>query len=163
VRPAARVKAGRDGHSSPISSGARHEQRSKGVARERPAGVAVVGHIRVDVDEPGDPLRHPIGDARNDPAIAVPARHLAKAKESLPNGARTIAVDATNADSLQHFYDDAGLIEHLVVTATRRGRAGSAVGRNGTAEDVAQAICALIENDYISGVVLPCDGGLRLT
>jgi NAD(P)-dependent dehydrogenase (short-subunit alcohol dehydrogenase family) len=49
------------------------------------------------------------------------------------------------------------------VTATRRGGAGSAVGRNGTAEDVAQAICALIENDYISGVVLPCDGGLRLT
>lgn len=36
------------------------------------------------------------------------------------------------------------------------------VGRNGRAEDVAHAICALIENDYISGVVLPCDGGLRL-
>jgi NAD(P)-dependent dehydrogenase (short-subunit alcohol dehydrogenase family) len=199
--------------------------------------------------------------------------HLAKAKESLPNGTRAIAVDATNADSLQHFYDDAGPIEHLVVTATRRGGAGPAaelpeqdlvdafvgkpvahllavalalptldehgsvtllgagsaqsalpgtallaavngaveasvaplarelaprrvnavspglietgwwdvlpepdrkatfeqfaertpVGRNGTAEDVAQAVCALIENDYISGVVLPCDGGLRLT
>ena len=29
---------------------------------------------------------------------------------------------------------------------------------NGHAEDVAQAICALIENDYISGVVLPVDG-----
>lgn len=37
------------------------------------------------------------------------------------------------------------------------------VGRNGTAEDVAHAIAALIENDYITGVVLPCDGGLRLT
>ena len=37
------------------------------------------------------------------------------------------------------------------------------VGRIGIAEDVAQAICALIENDYITGVVLPCDGGLRLT
>lgn len=37
------------------------------------------------------------------------------------------------------------------------------VGRNGRAEDVAQAICSLIENDYISGVVLPVDGGLRLT
>jgi NAD(P)-dependent dehydrogenase (short-subunit alcohol dehydrogenase family) len=37
------------------------------------------------------------------------------------------------------------------------------VGRNGRAEDVAHVICALIENDYINGVVLPCDGGLRLT
>ena len=37
------------------------------------------------------------------------------------------------------------------------------VGHNGTAGDVAHAICALIENDYITGVVLPCDGGLRLT
>ncbi|MGO9903744.1 MAG: hypothetical protein ACLP0J_29685 [Solirubrobacteraceae bacterium] len=30
------------------------------------------------------------------------------------------------------------------------------VGRNGTAEE-------LIENGFITGVVLPCDGGLRLT
>lgn len=37
------------------------------------------------------------------------------------------------------------------------------VGRNGTAKDVAHAIVALVENDYITGVVLPCDGGLRLT
>ncbi len=37
------------------------------------------------------------------------------------------------------------------------------VGRNGTGEDVAHVIGALIENDYITGVVLPCDGGLRLT
>lgn len=36
------------------------------------------------------------------------------------------------------------------------------VGRIGTPEDVASAICQLIENDYINGVVLPCDGGLRL-
>jgi NAD(P)-dependent dehydrogenase (short-subunit alcohol dehydrogenase family) len=37
------------------------------------------------------------------------------------------------------------------------------VGRNGTARDVAHAIVELIENDYLDGVVLPCDGGLRLT
>jgi NAD(P)-dependent dehydrogenase (short-subunit alcohol dehydrogenase family) len=37
------------------------------------------------------------------------------------------------------------------------------VQRNGTATDVAQAITALIENGFITGVVLPCDGGLRLT
>jgi NAD(P)-dependent dehydrogenase (short-subunit alcohol dehydrogenase family) len=37
------------------------------------------------------------------------------------------------------------------------------VGRNGTPEEVGQAIVALIENQFITGVVLPCDGGLRLT
>jgi NAD(P)-dependent dehydrogenase (short-subunit alcohol dehydrogenase family) len=37
------------------------------------------------------------------------------------------------------------------------------VGRNGQADDVAQAIVALVENGFISGAVLPCDGGLRLT
>jgi NAD(P)-dependent dehydrogenase (short-subunit alcohol dehydrogenase family) len=37
------------------------------------------------------------------------------------------------------------------------------VGRNGQPEDVAQAIAALVENGFITGVVLPCDGGLRLT
>lgn len=37
------------------------------------------------------------------------------------------------------------------------------VGRNGTAADVAQAIAALIGNGFITGVVLSCDGGLRLT
>jgi NAD(P)-dependent dehydrogenase (short-subunit alcohol dehydrogenase family) len=37
------------------------------------------------------------------------------------------------------------------------------VRRNGHPEDVAQAIVALVENSFITGVVLPCDGGLRLT
>ena len=37
------------------------------------------------------------------------------------------------------------------------------VRRNGQPEDVAQAIVALIENGFITGVVLPVDGGLRLT
>ncbi len=36
------------------------------------------------------------------------------------------------------------------------------VGRNGHPDDVACAILALIENGFITGVVLPCDGGLRL-
>jgi NAD(P)-dependent dehydrogenase (short-subunit alcohol dehydrogenase family) len=35
------------------------------------------------------------------------------------------------------------------------------VGRNGRAEDVAQAIVSLIENTFITGVVVPVDGGLR--
>ena len=36
------------------------------------------------------------------------------------------------------------------------------VGRVGQPEEVAHAIRELIENDFINGVVLPCDGGLRL-
>jgi NAD(P)-dependent dehydrogenase (short-subunit alcohol dehydrogenase family) len=39
----------------------------------------------------------------------------------------------------------------------------ASVGRNGTAEDVADAIAALAGNRFITGVVLSCDGGLRLT
>ncbi|CAO5179363.1 Short-chain dehydrogenase [Frankia sp. AiPs1] len=37
------------------------------------------------------------------------------------------------------------------------------VRRNGRPEDVAAAIAAVLENSFITGVVLPCDGGLRLT
>ena len=37
------------------------------------------------------------------------------------------------------------------------------VGRNGTADEVAHAIVSLLENGLLTGVVLPCDGGLRLT
>jgi NAD(P)-dependent dehydrogenase (short-subunit alcohol dehydrogenase family) len=37
------------------------------------------------------------------------------------------------------------------------------VRRNGQPADVAQAIVALLENGFITGVVLPCDGGMRLT
>jgi hypothetical protein len=37
------------------------------------------------------------------------------------------------------------------------------LGRDGTPEDVAQAIVGLLENTFLTGVVLPCDGGLRLT
>lgn len=198
---------------------------------------------------------------------------LAEAREAIGDGGRGIPVDATEPDSLRHFFEEAGPIDDLVVTVTRRGGAGPAselaeqdvedafagkpaahlravaealptldergsvtligagsaqsalpgttllaavngaveaavaplarelaprrvnavspgvidtgwwdvmpedereatfeqlseqtpVGRIGEAEDVAHAICELIANDYINGVVLPCDGGLRLT
>jgi NAD(P)-dependent dehydrogenase (short-subunit alcohol dehydrogenase family) len=39
----------------------------------------------------------------------------------------------------------------------------SPLGRNGRPEDVAAAILALIENQFITGVVLPVDGGIRPT
>ena len=37
------------------------------------------------------------------------------------------------------------------------------VRRNGQPQDVAQAIAALVGNGFITGVVLPVDGGMRLT
>jgi NAD(P)-dependent dehydrogenase (short-subunit alcohol dehydrogenase family) len=37
------------------------------------------------------------------------------------------------------------------------------LGRIGTANDVAAAIVALMDNSFITGVVLACDGGLRFT
>ena len=49
--------------------------------------------------------------------------------------------------------------EETFTTFARR----ALVRRNGRPEDVAQAIAALVENGFITGVVLPCDGGLRLT
>jgi NAD(P)-dependent dehydrogenase (short-subunit alcohol dehydrogenase family) len=51
--------------------------------------------------------------------------------------------------------------DHVQMLATFAQRAP--VGRNGTADDVAGAIAGLISNGFITGVVLPCDGGLRLT
>jgi NAD(P)-dependent dehydrogenase (short-subunit alcohol dehydrogenase family) len=196
---------------------------------------------------------------------------LAACRDS--TGAVTIQVDATDSDSLRHFYTEAGPIDALVVTVTRRGGAGPAeslsanalldafagktaahleavafalptlaedgsitlvtagsaqsalpgtaglaavngaleaavpvlarelaprrvnavspgvietewwdglpedqrramfaeyaqqapVGRNGTADDVARAIAGMTGNGFITGVVLPVDGGLRLT
>jgi NAD(P)-dependent dehydrogenase (short-subunit alcohol dehydrogenase family) len=53
---------------------------------------------------------------------------------------------------------DADRSETLAAFARR-----APVGHNGSADDVAGAIAALIDNRFITGVVLPCDGGLRLT
>jgi NAD(P)-dependent dehydrogenase (short-subunit alcohol dehydrogenase family) len=48
-------------------------------------------------------------------------------------------------------------------TALRELAARAPAGRNGTAEEVAHLIAALVENGFVTGVVVPCDGGLRLT
>jgi NAD(P)-dependent dehydrogenase (short-subunit alcohol dehydrogenase family) len=38
----------------------------------------------------------------------------------------------------------------------------SPAGRVGNADDVARAVALLIDSSYVTGVVIPCDGGLRL-
>jgi NAD(P)-dependent dehydrogenase (short-subunit alcohol dehydrogenase family) len=209
-------------------------------------------------------------------SITIGARNearLTEAADSLPDRAKAVAVEATEPDSLRRFFEQAGPIDDLVITVTRRGGAGSVsalaeqdlldafagkpvaylqaialalptladsasvtlvsagsaqsalpgtaglaavngaieaavppmarelaprrvnavspgvietewwqtlpeqerrsmfaqfreqtpLGRLGTAQDVACAIISLIENEYITGVVLPCDGGLRFT
>ena len=44
-----------------------------------------------------------------------------------------------------------------------KAAADTPAGRVGQAEDVAQAIASCVVNSFITGVVLPCDGGKRLT
>ena len=43
-----------------------------------------------------------------------------------------------------------------------RIRAEVSLGAFGAPEAVAQAVCHLIDNDYLNGIVLPVDGGMRL-
>ena len=59
------------------------------------------------------------------------------------------------------WWDELPEDDRRAVFATFAERAPA--GRNGTPQDVAHAIVALVENGFITGVVLPCDGGLRLT
>jgi NAD(P)-dependent dehydrogenase (short-subunit alcohol dehydrogenase family) len=40
--------------------------------------------------------------------------------------------------------------------------AAAPAGRTGTPEDVAAVVALLIGSDYVTGTVIPCDGGLRL-
>jgi NAD(P)-dependent dehydrogenase (short-subunit alcohol dehydrogenase family) len=36
-------------------------------------------------------------------------------------------------------------------------------GRTGTPDDVATTVVLLIDSEYVTGAVIPCDGGLRLS
>jgi pteridine reductase len=54
------------------------------------------------------------------------------------------------------------LPENLSEEDRRRAIAGTLVGRPGRPENVAQAVVSLIENDFITGVCLPVDGGRTL-
>jgi NAD(P)-dependent dehydrogenase (short-subunit alcohol dehydrogenase family) len=40
--------------------------------------------------------------------------------------------------------------------------ASAPLGRTGRPEDVASVVALLIDSDYVTGAVIPCDGGLRL-
>jgi pteridine reductase len=54
------------------------------------------------------------------------------------------------------------LPESVSEAERRRAIAGTLVGRPGRPENVAQAVVSLLENDFITGVCLPVDGGRTL-
>lgn len=54
------------------------------------------------------------------------------------------------------------LPESVSAEERRRAIAGTLVGRPGRPENVAHAVAALLENDFITGVCLPVDGGRTL-
>src|SRR5918912_462317 len=56
------------------------------------------------------------------------AARLEQARTELPESAQALAVDATDPQSLRAFYEQAGPIDDLVITVTRRGGAGPATG-----------------------------------
>lgn len=53
--------------------------------------------------------------------------------------------------------------EEARAEAITSAASGTAVGRPGRAEEVAHAIAFMVENTYTTGVVLPVDGGARLS
>jgi NAD(P)-dependent dehydrogenase (short-subunit alcohol dehydrogenase family) len=44
-----------------------------------------------------------------------------------------------------------------------RQRDRRASGPTGTPDDVATTVVLLIDSEYVTGAVIPCDGGLRLS
>ena len=102
--------------------------------------------------------------------VIVAGRHqdkLALAVAGLGDTARGESVDAADRDALDAFFARTGDIDHLVVAAAGgrgsgalapRGPAGRAPGVGGPEAD---AIVFLAGNDYVTGVILDVDGGMR--
>jgi NAD(P)-dependent dehydrogenase (short-subunit alcohol dehydrogenase family) len=79
------------------------------------------------------------------------------AAELAPRRVNAVSPGVIETEWWDELPDDAR--QEAFTTFAQRGL----VRRNGQPADVAQAIVAIIENSFITGVVLPCDGGLRLT
>jgi NAD(P)-dependent dehydrogenase (short-subunit alcohol dehydrogenase family) len=76
------------------------------------------------------------------------------ARELAPHGIRVCAVapGPTDTPMMRRGLDAPGFRESMAEAAP--------LARLGTAEDVAAAVVALVELDWVTGVTLPCDGGL---
>ena len=79
------------------------------------------------------------------------------AVELAPVRVNAISPGLTDTAAWQRIPDD--IREQMYAKAA----AETPAGRVGNADDVAQAIVAVMGNAFLTGVVLPCDGGKRLT
>lgn len=87
-----------------------------------------------------------------------PVPHLRAIGLALPTLAEQGSITLISAGSAQSALPGDARQETFATFAQ-----GTPVRRNGHPDDVAAAILALVENTFITGVVLPVDGGLRLT
>jgi NAD(P)-dependent dehydrogenase (short-subunit alcohol dehydrogenase family) len=73
-----------------------------------------------------------------------------------------IRINAVSPGVIDTRWWEATAVERRVAIHTSAANA-SAVGRVGRPEEVAHLIHALATNEFVTGVTVPCDGGLRLT
>jgi pteridine reductase len=84
-------------------------------------------------------------------------------KGAIPTLTRTFAVELAPKVRVNAVLPGPVLLPETVSEADRRRAVkGTLLGRAGTPENVALAVMALFENDFITGVCLPVDGGRTL-
>ena len=84
-------------------------------------------------------------------------------KGSIPTLTRIFAVELAPKVRVNAVLPGPVLIpEDITEADRRRAIAGTILGRPGRPENVAHAVAALLENDFITGVCLPVDGGRTL-
>jgi pteridine reductase len=96
-------------------------------------------------------------------AVARPYRNYSAyfvSKGAIPTLTRMFAVELAPRVRVNAVLPGPVLLPEGVSEAERqRAIQGTLVGRAGRPENVAQAVAALVENDFITGVCLPVDGG----
>jgi pteridine reductase len=115
------------------------------------------GHIMTEQKEGGAIVN--IGDW----AIARPYRDYSAyfiSKATIPTLTRMFAVELAPRVRVNAVLPGPVLmLEGVSEVKQRRAIAGTLLGRAGLPENVAQAVASLLENDFITGVCLPVDGG----
>ena len=96
-------------------------------------------------------------------AVERPYRDYAAyfiSKGAIPTLTRMFAVELAPKVRVNAVFPGPVLLpESLSEEERRRAIAGTLLGRPGRPENIALAVAALLENDFITGVCLPVDGG----